>query len=99
MNVMDNICRRQAMIRSVIGRYHFGREFQSETRVNIRNPNQITKGHLAGPLALAFTRVFAKSLFSRSASFRHEALSKGYYPLGQLHSRTTTPLGPRATNL
>ena len=47
----------------MIERYHFGREFQSKTKFNIRNQTWITKGYLAVLLALAFTRVFAISLF------------------------------------
>ena len=61
--VMDTICWRRARIRSLIGRFHFGSEFQLETKVNIRNPNQIDKGYLSGQFALAFTQVFAISLF------------------------------------
>ena len=61
--VMDTICWRRARIRSLIGRFHFGSEFQSETKVNIRHPNQIDKGYLSGQFALAFTQVFAISLF------------------------------------
>ena len=34
-------------IRSLIGRYDFGREIEAETMVNIRNPNQDAKGPVA----------------------------------------------------
>ena len=48
----------------LIGRYLFGREFDSETMVIIRNTLQVRKGHAATPRAIAFTRGLAISLIS-----------------------------------
>ena len=66
-------------IRSLIGRYDFGREIEAETMVNIRNPNQMPKGPLAPPVALAFTRGLAISLLPVAWRYHMSqwALAKG----------------------
>ena len=55
---------RGGTIRLLIGRYLFGREFDSETMVIIRNTMQVRKGLAASPRAHAVTRGLAISLIS-----------------------------------
>ena len=71
-------------MRSLIGRYHFGREIEDETKVKIRNSSQDRKGPSADAESSRVHPVFAISLVKAvpDINLSREALSKGYIKQG-----------------
>ena len=74
-------------MRSLIGRYHFGREIEDETKVKIRNSSQNRKGLPADAESSRVHPVLAISLVKAAPDINlsQEALSKGYLKGSMTH--------------